>query len=187
MGRQKIKVYDENGKEIEDEWLRKRTVAANRLIKKPRKAEVEENIRRNQKRHIDEAQNKPYIKGIKWNLGAHLREDICDKLATQDLYGLGPGVYPPDRYPAIPHDNCHCWDDDILDDEYFKKPIPKEVIEAVKKDPGYPEFKKCAKDWPYRVSSDFKKERETKRNRKIAVVLVALSIFIIIIILKYAR
>jgi hypothetical protein len=31
MGRQKIKVYDKNGKEIKDEWLRKRILAANRI------------------------------------------------------------------------------------------------------------------------------------------------------------
>jgi hypothetical protein len=49
MARQKIKVYDENGVEIKDEWLRKRTLAANRIIRKQRKPKVEANIRGNRK------------------------------------------------------------------------------------------------------------------------------------------
>lgn len=160
MARQKIKGYGKNGKEITDEWLRKRTLAANRIIRKQRKPEVEANIRRNRKALVEEVKNKPYIKGLKWNLGAHLREDICDKLATQNLYGLGPGCYPANSYPEIPHDNCHCWDSQIFDDEYFEKNPSKEVIDAVKKDPKYPEFKKWAEDFLARHDPEYRKNEK---------------------------
>jgi hypothetical protein len=165
MGRQKIKVYNKNGVEIKDEWLRKRTLAANRLTRKPRKPEVEENIRRNRQRTIEDAKNKPYVTGIKWNLASHLREDICDKLATQDLYGLGPGVYPVEKYPVIPHDNCHCWNELIFDNDYFKnyKPSPEE-LKRVKSDPKYPEFKKWAKNWLRRVDPEYKKKKNVKNK-----------------------
>lgn len=53
----------------------------------------------------------PFSKGLKWNLsGRHPKADECDRMATQDVYGLGPGVYPIDsfpRYPLHPQDLCH--------------------------------------------------------------------------------
>jgi hypothetical protein len=40
---------------------------------------------------------------------AHTEYDICDWWATADLYGLGPGVYPKENGPDIPHHpNCRC-------------------------------------------------------------------------------
>ena len=60
------------------------------------------------------AQNSSIVKGIKWNLShSHPEPDICDEWATQDLYGLGPGVYPPDKLPPG-HPNCLCYLTDIL-------------------------------------------------------------------------
>src|SRR5690606_3258478 len=38
----------------------------------------------------------------------HPRPDICDLYANQNLYGLGPGGYPPDAVPSTPHPNCLC-------------------------------------------------------------------------------
>jgi hypothetical protein len=163
MALQKIKVYDKNGVEIRDEWLRKRTLVANRILRKQRKPELETNRRRNRKARLEEVKNKPYIKGLKWNLGAHLRKDICDKLATQDLYGLGPGCYPANAYPEIPHDNCHCWDSGIIDKDYFKNHTPsKEIIEAAKKDPKYSEFETWLDDFLAKGDSrNPKKERNS--------------------------
>jgi hypothetical protein len=168
MPRQKIKVYAKDGKEITDEWLRKRTLAANRIIRKQRIPKIEANIRRNRRALGEEVKNKPYIKGLKWNLGAHLREDICDKLATQDLYGLGPGCYPANAYPEIQHDNCHCWDSQIFDDNYFKNYTPsEEEMAAIKEDPKYPEFKKWAEDFLERTNSHHQKKEKIPLFRKI--------------------
>jgi hypothetical protein len=34
------------------------------------------------------------------------REDVCDILANQNAYGLGPGRYPAAHVPKLPHPNC---------------------------------------------------------------------------------
>ncbi len=59
-------------------------------------------------------QNSVIVKGVRWNLSAsHPKEDICDTYATQDLYGLGPGVYPPGQAPED-HPNGFCYLTDVL-------------------------------------------------------------------------
>lgn len=47
---------------------------------------------------------------FRWLLNSrHPRYDICDIHANIDLYGLGPGVYPKDRFPKRPaHPHCMC-------------------------------------------------------------------------------
>lgn len=62
------------------------------------------------------AEKSDIVKGIKWNLSrSHTGEHDCEceKFATQDLYGLGPGVYPPGKIP-ISHPNCMCYLTDVL-------------------------------------------------------------------------
>ncbi|HOZ01924.1 MAG TPA: hypothetical protein PLG20_08905 [Candidatus Syntrophosphaera sp.] len=50
------------------------------------------------------------VHGMKWNLSpAHGQYDVCDQLASQDVYGLGPGVYPPSSVPLYPHPNDMCF------------------------------------------------------------------------------
>lgn len=64
--------------------------------------------------HALGAQKSAIVKGIKWELSrSHPEKDICDQWATQDLYGLGPGVYPPDKLPPG-HPNCLCHLTDVL-------------------------------------------------------------------------
>jgi hypothetical protein len=59
----------------------------------------------------------PVVQGIKWELSArHPEWDVCDYLSKQDLYGLGPGVYPPELLPPKPHPNCLCYSIDVLRD-----------------------------------------------------------------------
>ena len=63
---------------------------------------------------IQAAKREPWNKGIKWNLSAsHPRPDICDIYASQDLFGLGAGVYPPDDVP-VRHPRCLCFLTNIL-------------------------------------------------------------------------
>ncbi|HOT98789.1 MAG TPA: hypothetical protein PKZ83_16820 [bacterium] len=50
------------------------------------------------------------VLGLKWNLSpSHGQYDVCDQLASQDVYGLGPGVYPPGSMPLYPHPNDMCY------------------------------------------------------------------------------
>lgn len=64
--------------------------------------------------HALGAKNSTIVKGIKWNLSrSHPEEDICDTWATQNLYGLGPGVYPIDKVPPG-HVQCMCYLTDVL-------------------------------------------------------------------------
>lgn len=60
------------------------------------------------------AQNSAIVKGIKWSLSnSHPKKDICDTWATQDMFGLGPGVYKPGKLPPG-HPNCLCYLTDVL-------------------------------------------------------------------------
>lgn len=58
----------------------------------------------------------PWVGAVVWNLsGSHpakrgrAKPDACDRLATQDIYDLGPGRYPADRLPNKPHPQCLCF------------------------------------------------------------------------------
>ncbi len=58
----------------------------------------------------------PWIKSLKWNLSAsHPRPDICDTWASQDLYGLGKGIYPPREVPRD-HPNGLCYITSVVAD-----------------------------------------------------------------------
>lgn len=50
------------------------------------------------------------IVAFQWKLSSrHPRYDICDFYANADLYGLGKGVYPKDKFPRLPaHPHCMC-------------------------------------------------------------------------------
>lgn len=57
------------------------------------------------------AKSKTWVKGIQWHRAAGHGEcstGECDEYATNDLYGLGAGVYPPDALP-ISHPQCQCY------------------------------------------------------------------------------
>lgn len=50
------------------------------------------------------------VVAFQWKLSTnHPRYDICDFYANTDLYGLGKGVYPKDKFPRLPaHPHCMC-------------------------------------------------------------------------------
>lgn len=60
------------------------------------------------------ARNSPWVKGLKWNLSAsHPKPDICDQWATQNKFGMGPGIYPVDDVP-LDHPNGLCYITNVL-------------------------------------------------------------------------
>ena len=71
------------------------------------------------KKQVAAASESVIVKGIKWNLSKSYSMngkgtcEQCNQYATQDLYGLGPGIYPVDKAPDY-HDGCHCFHTDIL-------------------------------------------------------------------------
>ena len=69
----------------------------------------------------------PAYKGVRWLLSSsHPVPDICDDLASADLYGLGPGGYPAGDEPPYPHANCLCTVAPLVEDT-------KEFVERLKK------------------------------------------------------
>lgn len=53
----------------------------------------------------------PLIRAVRWRLSPDRGTggpDECDVLATADLYGLGPGVYPLNAVPTTPHPYDRC-------------------------------------------------------------------------------
>lgn len=59
----------------------------------------------------------PDVIAFRWVLNSrHPRYDICDIHAKANLYGLGPGVYPKDKFPKRPaHPHCMC----LIEPVYF--------------------------------------------------------------------
>lgn len=80
------------------------------------------------------AEQSPIVSGIKWNLSSrHSIWDVCDILSSQDLYGLGQGVYPPGKLPPRPHPNDLCFLTDVLRPvDQWDKPI---TVPAQQKSP----------------------------------------------------
>ena len=72
------------------------------------------------------------INSIGWRLSpAHPRVDICDVWASDNLYDLGPGNYPPNALPPG-HPNCLCLTVTVLDlpgspELVWKEAVPTEV------------------------------------------------------------
>jgi hypothetical protein len=49
------------------------------------------------------------VTAAKWGLsGRHQIPDACDVLHEADVYGYGPGMYPPENWPHHPHPFCAC-------------------------------------------------------------------------------
>lgn len=51
----------------------------------------------------------PDVAGLRWVLSpGHSYSDPCDGYADADNHGLGPGGYPPNAVPLMPHPRCAC-------------------------------------------------------------------------------
>ena len=66
-----------------------------------------------------EQQDNPDVIAYRWRLSSrHPRFDICDLYANADLYGLGKGVYPKDKFPKRPaHPHCFCLVEPVYEGE----------------------------------------------------------------------
>src|SRR5690606_25426387 len=67
--------------------------------------------------HREAAIRSPVVKAIQWRTNSWRGKtayDVCNELAAQDLYGMGPGVYPVGRLPPKPHPFCKCYTTPIL-------------------------------------------------------------------------
>lgn len=94
--------------------------------------------------HRRVAMKSPVVGSVLWTLSArHPKWDVCDILATQDVYGLGAGTYPPALIPPRPHPYCLCYmQDNIRDPKEWNKrktapPIQEDPEEATKNLAGF--------------------------------------------------
>lgn len=91
------------------------------------------------------ARGNPAYRGVRWLLSSsHPLPDICDTLASADLYGMGPGGYPAGDEPPLPHPQCLCTASPIAENT-------KEFVGRLKKwldDPGSePSIEKWANEF----------------------------------------
>jgi hypothetical protein len=70
-------------------------------------------------RYADE----PWSQGMQWHLsGSHPQKDECDLYATQDLHGLGKGVYPFGQVPSEhPNGLCYRTPQQVEEDEFVEE------------------------------------------------------------------
>jgi hypothetical protein len=62
-----------------------------------------------QEAQVQAAIESPVIEAIQWERSGRGEPcPLCDALAQQDWYGLGPGRYDPRRVPPRPHPRCIC-------------------------------------------------------------------------------
>ncbi len=79
------------------------------------------------------------IKGVKWNcLDSERTCQTCREYVSQNLYGLGPGIYPPDKIPPMPHIGCICFLSAKLpvaegDEKSIKNPVVDIIPEGARR------------------------------------------------------
>ena len=72
--------------------------------------------------YLRSTERAPWTIGYQWEVsGGHRRADICDVLEAQDLFGLGPGVYPAGQVPVTPHPNDRCALFTVIDTSYQRR------------------------------------------------------------------
>jgi hypothetical protein len=82
----------------------------------------------------------PDVIGMRFVLSPnHPRPDICDMHAKANLYGLGPGVYPPGKSPWPAHPNTISYEEVVFADEVSEEDRAgqEDRIEWLKKQPAY--------------------------------------------------
>lgn len=78
---------------------------------------------------VEQQAEKPHVVGIRWVLSTvpTRKPDVCDIMANQDLYGLGPGGYPKDAVPEHPHAHCACTLASVIDRQFMRRELARET------------------------------------------------------------
>ena len=107
---------------IVDRWVADRAAAHAGMIART------ETVRAYRQAYVRSTAEQPFVKGYRWNISSSPRHkpDICDLLANQDLHGLGPGGYPVDGLPPMPHPNDLCFHTAIIDEHHFDRELARE-------------------------------------------------------------
>lgn len=79
--------------------------------------------------YVKQSANKPGVVAFDWKLSNRheghghggAKQDVCDILAHQNAYKLGPGRYPKDKVPSLPHPCCLCTPVAVFDETYFER------------------------------------------------------------------
>lgn len=91
--------------------------AAQKMVNNSRRIAVSEVHNARAEAETQHMINDPFVASVKWELSPNrsaspdstfVPPDECDFLATQDLFNLGPGVYPVDKVPPPPHPYDRC-------------------------------------------------------------------------------
>lgn len=99
------------------------------------------------------------VVGFRWRLSPlHPRPDVCDLYANQNLYGLGPGGYPPDRVPATPHPNCLCVTSAIVDPYFMRRELARARGEEEPPRPWETDTTESAAEWLAQQPEDFQRQ-----------------------------
>jgi hypothetical protein len=84
--------------------------------------------------YVKQTADKPGVVCFEWRLSNRheaalhggSKMDVCDILANQNAYGLGPGRYPAEHVPAMPHPNCLCTVHAVIDRKFFDRPADED-------------------------------------------------------------
>lgn len=92
-------------------------LAAQRMVNNSRRIAVSEVHNARAEAETQHMINDPFVAAVRWELSPNRSAspgssftppDECDFLATQDLFGLGPGIYPVGSVPPPPHPYDRC-------------------------------------------------------------------------------
>lgn len=90
--------------------------ATRKLVHSARRIAVSEMHNARSEAEIQHMASDPFIKAIQWTLSpiraspgsSFVPPDQCDYLAVNDIWGLGPGIYPVTNVPPPPHPFDRC-------------------------------------------------------------------------------
>jgi hypothetical protein len=88
-----------------------------------------ESVEAMRRSYVAQAKGKPGVVCFQWTLSnrheSHehggSREDVCDILAHANSHGLGPGRYPAEHVPKLPHPGCLCAVHAVVDRKHFER------------------------------------------------------------------
>lgn len=105
------------------------------LLWKSRRIMLSEQNTAHSEAHREGVIESPVVNYLRWNVsgrhpGLPSTPDVCDTLASRDLFGLGKGIYFAQNYPIRPHPNCGCFQGFVM------RPINE--WESPKKEPTSP-------------------------------------------------